>query len=192
MTWVTKHALVSLLLVVSAKSFQPGYVQSLVSIRNTKHHQQRQPLITRISTSPSPLLRLDAAASDKIPENGGTPPQPPQSAEKQQHERHFQLARFVSKRIKPFGLGIVTAICFSTPLTAPAARAATPLPKSATMPDAEKTAMRGIQLEMEKKQQLETEEYNKRARLIETKEGSKAREVFEKSTDKPRNRKTRN
>lgn len=87
----------------------------------------------------------------------------------------------MSKRIiKPFGLSIVTAICFSTPLTVPTARAATPLPKSATMPDAEKTAMRGIQLEMEKKQQIETEDYNKRARQIEAKEGSKAREIFEK------------
>lgn len=166
MTRVTIDALVFLLLVVCAKSFQPVHVQSLVSILNAKHHQQRQ--------RPSLPLRLDAASSNTTPE-GGTPQQP------QDGSGFLSAGRFVSMRmIKPLGLSIVTAIFFSTSLTAPTAFAATPLPKSATMPDAEKTAMRGIQLEMEKKQQIETEEYNKRARQIEAKEGSKAREIFEK------------
>lgn len=97
--------------------------------------------------------------------------------------RRSRLSRFMLSKLKPFGLGIVTlatSFCITTLVPPPIAHAATPLPKSATMPDAEKTAMRGIQLEMEKKQQLETEDYNRRARQIEANEGPKAREAFEK------------
>lgn len=97
--------------------------------------------------------------------------------------RQSRLSRFVVSKLKPLGVSLVTlaaSLCFSTLLPPPVAHAATPLPKSATMPDAEKTAMRGIQLEMEKKQQLETEDYNRRARQIEAEHGAKAREVFEK------------
>ena len=85
----------------------------------------------------------------------------------------------LSSKMKPFGVGLLTAASIGFSQLAPA-QAATPLPKAATMPDAEKTAMRSIQIEMDKKNQIEIEDYNKRARQIEAKDGSKAREIFEK------------
>jgi hypothetical protein len=100
----------------------------------------------------------------------------------QRDRNHF--SKFFSM-IKPFGFNVIILTAGSmglniVPQQRQYAYAATPLPKSATMPDAEKTAMRTIQLEMERKQKLESEDYNKRARKIEAEQGPKAREAFER------------
>jgi hypothetical protein len=156
-----KQALVPVLLfivVFFADAFQPALLHSSAIRRTVKHGPQTQ------------MLAATATSDDHDKADVSSP-------------RRSRMSRFILSKLKPFGLGIVTlatSFCVSSFVPPPIAHAATPLPKSATMPDAEKTAMRGIQLEMEKKQQLETEDYNRRARHIEASEGAKAREVFEK------------
>lgn len=135
----------------SAEAFQPAFLQ--------------EPVIrTRPAGSHALFMRQDPSEEEDQPRCGV-----------------FSRARkAVSSKVKPIGLALLAATAVAATQLPQAAQAATPLPKQATLPDAEKKAMHSIKIEMEKKQLKETQEYNKRARAIEASDGSKAREAFEK------------